>query len=305
MPGPRLTVAVISAGAVGTAVGEALERAGHSVTAVVARSGASRARAALRLPGARVTESAADAAADAELIVIAVPDPTIPEVVEAIAPHVGAGRIVVHVAGSRGRAVLDPLALAGALTIAAHPAMTFAGVAEDTDRLAGCPWGVTVGDELSRTVAELLISELGGRAIPIPENHRPLYHAAMAHGSNHLGAVVADAVELLARAITVDAGHAPAPRTETADAADAGPDVAREQAAALLGPLLEASLDNALRWGPRGLTGPEVRDDARTVGKHLDVIGAEMPRAAAPYRALSRRIAEMRGSAEVLRRLAE
>ena len=291
MPGPRLTVAVISAGAVGTAVGEALERAGHSVTAVVARSGESRARAALRLPGARVTESAADAAADAELIVIAVPDPTIPEVVEAIAPHVGAGRIVVHVAGSRGRAVLDPLALAGALTIAAHPAMTFAGVAEDTDRLAGCPWGVTVGDELSRTVAELLISELGGRAIPIPENHRPLYHAAMAHGSNHLGAVVADAVELLARAITVDA-------------ADAGPDVAREQAAALLGPLLEASLDNALRWGPRGLTGPAVRDDAGTVGKHLDVIGAAMPRAAAPYRALSRRIAEMRGSAEVLRRLA-
>ena len=116
MPGPRLTVAVISAGAVGTAVGEALERAGHSVTAVVARSGASRARAALRLPGARVTESAADAAADAELVVIAVPDPTIPEVVEAIAPHVGAGRLGVQVAGSRGPAGPDPPTPAGART---------------------------------------------------------------------------------------------------------------------------------------------------------------------------------------------
>lgn len=305
MPGPRLTVGIISAGAVGTAVGEALARAGHAVTAVVARSGASRARAALRLPDARIVEDVTDAAADAELIIIAVPDPEIPGVVEALVPHVGPGRIIVHVAGSRGRAVLDPLALAGALTIAAHPAMTFAGVAEDTDRLNGCPWGVTVGDELSRTVAELLISELGGRAIPVPESHRALYHAAMAHGSNHLGAVVADAVELLARAITVDAGHAPAPRSETAadPDADAGPDVAREQAAALLGPLLEASLANALRWGPRGLTGPAARDDAATVGKHLDEIGGALPRAAAPYRALARRIAELRGSANVLRAL--
>lgn len=288
MPGaPRLTVAVISAGAVGTAVGEALARAGHAVTAAVARSDASRARAALRLPQARLTD-AESAARDAELIILAVPDPELPGVVEQIAPHVGPGRIIVHVAGSRGRAVLDPVALTGALTIAAHPAMTFAGSAEDTDRLAGCPWGVTVGDELSRTVAELLISELGGRAIPIPEASRPLYHAAMAHGSNHLGAVVADAVELLAGAIG-----------EGADA------TARDQAAALLGPLLEASLDNALKWGPRALTGPAARDDAGTVAKHLEVIGDELPHAAPAYRALSRRIAEMKGSTDVLRELGD
>lgn len=295
MPGaPRLTVAVISAGAVGTAVGEALARAGHAVTAAVARSDASRARAALRLPQARLAD-AESAARDAELIILAVPDPELPGVVEQIAPHVGPGRIIVHVAGSRGRAVLDPVALTGALTIAAHPAMTFAGSAEDTDRLAGCPWGVTVGDELSRTVAELLISELGGRAIPIPEASRPLYHAAMAHGSNHLGAVVADAVELLARAIS-DGGD---------PAASHSPGAAREQAAALLGPLLEASLDNALKWGPRALTGPAARDDAGTVAKHLEVIGGELPHAAPAYRALSRRIAEMKGSTDVLRELGD
>lgn len=295
MPGaPRLTVAVISAGAVGTAVGEALARAGHAVTAAVARSDASRARAALRLPQARLTD-AESAARDAELIILAVPDPELPGVVEQIAPHVGPGRIIVHVAGSRGRAVLDPVALTGALTIAAHPAMTFAGSAEDTDRLTGCPWGVTVGDELSRTVAELLISELGGRAIPIPEASRPLYHAAMAHGSNHLGAVVADAVELLAGAIS-DGGDPSATHS---------PGAARDQAAALLGPLLEASLDNALKWGPRALTGPAARDDAGTVAKHLGVIGEELPRATPAYRALARRIAEMKGSADVLRELGD
>lgn len=285
---PRLTVAVISAGAVGTAVGEALTRAGHSVTAVVARSDASRARAALRLPQARITD-AASAAADAELIILAVPDPQLPAVVDEIAPHVGEGRIVVHVAGSMGRAVLDPIALTGALTIAAHPAMTFVGAAGDTDRLAGCPWGVTVGDELAATVAELLISELGGRIVPVPESRRPLYHAAMAHGSNHVGAVVADAVTLISRAI--------------ADGGGAGADEARGQAEWLLRPLLEASLDNALRFGASGLTGPAARDDAATVAKHLRTIGEELPAAAPAYRAMARRIAEMKESAEVLREL--
>ena len=87
MPGaPRLTVAVISAGAVGTAVGEALARAGHAVTAAVARSEASRARAALRLPQARITD-VVSAARDAELIILAVPDPELPDVVEQIESH--------------------------------------------------------------------------------------------------------------------------------------------------------------------------------------------------------------------------
>lgn len=295
MPGPRLTVAVISAGAVGTAVGEALERAGHSVTAVVARSGASRARAALRLPGARVTESAADAAADAELIVIAVPDPTIPEVVEAIAPHVGAGRIVVHVAGSRGRAVLDPLALAGALTIAAHPAMTFAGVAEDTDRLAGCPWGVTVGDELSRTVAELLISELGGRAIPIPENHRPLYHAAMAHGSNHLVTLVSEALRILDHALADPGeGQSGVPVAENPDSA------------VLLRRILPATLAGVLDRRAAALTGPTARDDAATVLRHLDAlltVDAGGQPLAASYREAALRTARSVGSLNVERAL--
>ena len=50
----RLSVGVISAGRVGTALGSALERAGHVVTAVAAPSGPSRERAARRLPEATV-----------------------------------------------------------------------------------------------------------------------------------------------------------------------------------------------------------------------------------------------------------
>ncbi|APT91388.1 glycerol-3-phosphate dehydrogenase [Corynebacterium sphenisci DSM 44792] len=279
MAAPRLSVGVISAGAVGVAVGAALERVGHRVRAVVAPSAASATRARLRLPGARVGDIA-DVAGHAELILLAVPDPALPAVAEEVARHVGPGRIVVHVAGALGRAVLDPVALTGAMTIAAHPAMTFAGVAADVDRLAGCHWGVTVGDDLSRTVAELLIGELGGRAVLIPERSRTLYHAAMAHGANHLGAVVGDAVRILAEAV-----------------GDRGP------AVDLLAPLLSASLDNVLRYGDSALTGPAARDDAAAVAAHLRELERAVPGAAPGYATLARRIAQLRGCPEVLRLL--
>lgn len=280
---PRLTAGVISAGAVGTAVGEALERAGHSVTGVVARSAASAGRAKLRLPRARAG-TIAEVAADAELIILAVPDPVLFSVAAEVASHVGPGRIVMHVAGSMGRAVLDPIALTGALTIAAHPAMTFTGKPSDADRLNGCPWGVTAGDDVARTVAELLIGEIGGSVVPIPEASRTLYHAGMAHGANHLATVVADAVTVIATAI---AGGTPS----TTD---------RDDAAKLLRPLLEASLGNSLQWGSAALTGPAARDDVGAVAKHLHELEARLPRTTSAYAALARRAAELRGSTSVI-----
>lgn len=289
---PRLSVGIISAGKVGVALGEALQRCGHRVTHVVARSSESVTRAHLRLPSASIS-SVAETASACELIIIAVPDRAIAEVAEEVARYVGPGKIVLHTAGSLGRAVLDPVALAGALTIAAHPAMTFAGLADDADLLPGCPWGITVGDELAKTVSELLIGELGGRPVFINERHRSLYHAAMAHGSNGLGAVVVDAVEMLAATIGDDAA------AEDTDLAE----LRRGQAAELLRPLLEASLDNALKWGSRGLTGPVTRDDLGTVVKHEHEIEKAAPQMRGAYLALAERIAELRGATEVLRYL--
>lgn len=285
---PRLNVGIISAGKVGVAVGQALRTAGHNLIGIVARSDASIARAQLRLSEVPIVDGdgVAELADNANLIVIAVSDPAVADIAHQIAPHCAPGKIVMHTAGSLGRAVLDEVALTGALTIAAHPAMTFAGVEEDTLRLQGCPWGVTVGDELARTVAELLLGEIGGRPFFVAERQRTLYHAAMAHGSNSLGAVICDAVELLAATL--------------ADDGSASAELRHTQAAALLKPLVEASLENSLKWGPRALTGPVVRDDVGSVVKHEEAIGEALPAAQAPYDALAKRIAQLRGSAEVL-----
>jgi len=60
----------------------------------------------------------------------------------------------------------------------------------------------------------------------------------------------------------------------------------------LLGPLLSAALDNALRHGDRALTGPVARGDVGTLRTHLRVLAETEPAALPAYRALAERTAQ-------------
>jgi predicted short-subunit dehydrogenase-like oxidoreductase (DUF2520 family) len=60
----------------------------------------------------------------------------------------------------------------------------------------------------------------------------------------------------------------------------------------MLGPLLSASLDNALRLGDAALTGPVARGDAETVASHIDALRAAAPQALPAYLALARLTAD-------------
>lgn len=294
---PRLSVGVISAGAVGTAVAEALLRAGHHVHGVVARSAASRENARARLPGVAVHgDSASDIAevAQAALVVLAVPDPQLPEVIDQVARTVRAGQIVVHTAGALGCEVLQPVTDTGALPLALHPAMTFRGRPEDTDNLAGCAWGVTTDSETGTAVAELLVASMGGIAVPVAEEQRTVYHAAMAHGANHLVTQVVEAMRMLDHALSNDA---------TAAAED-------PRSALLLRRILPAVLTGALESRTAALTGPTARDDAATVLRHVAALeevggghGGEHGGLAASYRQDALRTARAVGSLNVERAL--
>jgi len=274
-PAPaRLAVGVVSAGRVGTALGQAWEAAGHLVVATSAISDASVRRAADRLPDAQLL-APDEVAARADLLVLAVPDDALAGLVGGLAAtgSVRPGQIVVHTAGARGVRVLDPLTGLGALPLALHPATTFLGRAEDTARLASCCFGITAADDAGWAVAEALVLEVGAEAVRIAEADRPTYHAALAHGANHLVTLVCDAVQAL-RAVT--ATEVPAER--------------------LLAPLLSAALDNALRHGDHALTGPVARGDVDAVAVHLRVLTEVDPDLGATYRALARRSAQ-RGQA--------
>ena len=294
----RLRVGIVSAGRVGTALGEALASAGHRVVALTARSPHSLGRAATRLPSARILELPG-VVAESQLLLIAVPDTELSDVVDQVAAaSPRPGTIVAHTAGAHGVAILDPLAELGLITLALHPAMTFVGTSDDTPRLASSCFGITAADEIGDAIAASLVLEMGGTPVRIAEADRTLYHAALAHGANNLIALISDSLAALDAAIAGPDGSGRA--TATVDGPDAG------VAARILGPLVRASLDNVLEMGPSALTGPVARDDADTVRRHLAALSA-LPdhHLVDGYRALSARAAAQSGAGAELRDLLE
>lgn len=275
----RLPVGVVSAGRVGAVLGAALARAGHTVTGVSAVSRESLRRAETLLPGVPVRPPD-EVVRDAGLVLLALPDDALPGTVRgfAAAGALRPGQIVVHTSGAFGVDVLAPAVEQGALPLALHPVMTFTGRAEDLDRVAACTFGVTAadGDEAAWNVGEALVVEMGAEPVRIAAAARPLYHTALAHGANHLVTLVAECADLL-RGSGVELPER------------------------LLGPLLSAALDNALRHGDRALTGPVARGDAGTVRKHVAVLAESAPQMLPAYRALAARTAARAQESGLLR----
>lgn len=243
----RLGVGIIGAGKVGAVLGAALRAAEHAVVGVSAVSEASRERAETLLPGVPILEIP-DIVERSELVLLAVPDDALGPLVEGLA-KLGAwqpGQLVAHTSGRHGVGILAPVRAAGAIPLAIHPAMTFTGMSLDLGRIMDCRFGVTA-DPAMLPIAQALVVEMGAEPVVIAEGDRVAYHAALAHGSNHLVTLVAQAAEILGR-IGVDE-----------------PD-------RLLGPLLRASLDNALAAGESALTGPVARGDVGTVAAHAEVL---------------------------------
>jgi predicted short-subunit dehydrogenase-like oxidoreductase (DUF2520 family) len=263
----ELGVGVVGAGRVGTALAAALRRAGHRVVAVSAVSATSRRRAETLLPGVPVRPPQ-EVVAGADLVLLTVPDDVLPGLVAGLAATGTelAGRLVMHASGRHGLAVLDPATRGGALPLALHPVMTFTGRPDDVDRLAGVSFGVTTPEQL-RPVAEVLVMEMGGEPVFIAEQDRDLYHAALAGAANHLVTLVVQAADLLRGAGVADPQR-------------------------MLGPLLGAALDNALRLGDAALTGPVARGDADTVAGHVAALRAAGPEALPAYLALARLTAD-------------
>ena len=257
-----LRVGVIGAGRVGAVLASALRSRGHQIVSVAGESDASLRRIHDLLPGVIVAKPTA-VARSCDVLVLTVPDDMLDNVVTQLAASgaLHAGQYVVHTSGSHGLKVLEPARRIGAHPVALHPAMTFTGTARDLDRLSECVFGVTAGPA-ERDWAEQVVGELGGDVMWVPEELRSLYHAGLAHGANHLVTLVTQAMELLSRA-------------------------GADDPAAILRPLLEAALDNALTDGDAALTGPIVRGDVNTVRAHLTEIAATAPDTLPSYVALA------------------
>lgn len=274
----RLGVGIVGAGRVGAVLGMVLRGAGHAVVGASGVSEASRDRIADLLPGVPVLD-VEQVVERAELLLLTVPDDALPGLVTGLAGlgRFTEGQLVVHTAGRFGVRVLEPARKAGAIPLAIHPAMTFSGTALDRARLNGAPFAVTAQED-ALPIAIALVVELGGEPVVVEEGARGRYHAALAHASNHLVTVVAQARTLLSRTGVDNPG-------------------------ALMAPLAQAALDGAVRMGDAALTGPVARGDRGTVAEHVTELSAPgvesdvLP----TYRALARATAERAARAGRLR----
>lgn len=266
----RLSVGILGAGKVGASVAASLRLAGHAVVGASGVSDGSVTRIDTMLPGVpRLDED--EVVRRSELVFLTVPDDAISELAEGLA-MLGAwrsGQIVAHCSGRLGLDALEAAAQAGAIPLAIHPAMTFTGTSLDLDRMVGATFAVTAPAAFL-PIAQALVVEMGGEPVVLEDAARPLYHAALVHGANHVVTLVAQAASLLAAAGVDDPGR-------------------------LLGPLIHASIDGALADAPgtvSTLTGPVVRGDAGTVAAHVAAL-ASRPEAAETYRAMATATADI------------
>ncbi|MCU1536330.1 MAG: putative oxidoreductase/dehydrogenase, Rossmann-like domain [Humibacillus sp.] len=258
----RFDVGVVGAGRVGAVLGAALARAGHRVTGVSAVSEASLERAATLLPGVPV-RPIPEVVSGAHLVVLAVPDDALADLVAGLSATgtFTPGQLVLHTSGAHGISVFESAVGSDIIPLALHPAMTFTGTALDLDRLQDCCFGVTTVD-LARPLGEALVIEMGGDPVWVAEDDRVTYHAALAHGANHLVTLVAQSLQLLGEAGVADPAR-------------------------VLEPLLSAALSNTLRVGDAALTGPVARGDAGTVAGHVAMLRRVAPDVRPTYLALA------------------
>jgi predicted short-subunit dehydrogenase-like oxidoreductase (DUF2520 family) len=178
-------------------------------------------------------------AADADAVLLCVPDQEIAAAASRIAP----GRLVGHCSGATG---LEVLGSHEAFSL--HPLMTVIG--RSTSFTGG---GAAVAGSTPQALAfaEQLARSLGMRAVRVDPEDRALYHAAASMASNFLVTLEA-AAERLAASTGVDR--------------------------ALLVPLVRASMENwAAVGGPEALSGPVVRGDEETVRRQRDAVAERAP----------------------------
>ncbi len=261
---PSVSLGVIGVGLAGGGVASALRAAGYEVVGVNARSTEAKERAEVMLPGVPLQE-ADDVARGSDLLSLAVPDDQIEKVAEELAEQgvLRPGQVVAHLWGGGGTEVLSAARAAGATPIALHPAMTFTGTSLDVARLQDCPVAYTA-DPLAAPIAQAIITSMGGKPFEVSEADRPLYHAALVHGANHLVTLVNEA------ALTLS-------------------DIGVSDPAEVMAPLTRTALNRALEEGWAGLTGPAARGNWSTIAGHLKALAArpELASVAQSYEAMA------------------
>lgn len=259
---PRL--GIIGTGRVGQTLGIAAYEAGYHLTAVYNHTPAS-ARALAARTKAKAVGKLPQVIAQADLVLIAVPDDTIAEIDKAGAQFWRAGMGVVHHSGLHPASVLEHAAAAGALIGTMHPLQSISDPHTGPERLTGAYFGLSGHPQLL-SILQTLVLELGGHPLTIPDEAKPRYHAAAVFASNYLVTCFAQAVQLF-NELGIDS----------------------DEAVQALLPLARGAVSNLQQPGlPDALTGPLSRGDVGTILTHQVALARHCPQRLPLYQALAR-----------------
>lgn len=241
------TIGVIGAGRLGLALAARLKEKGCSVAGITCAS-FEECRLAAKEAGVKPFADNAALAAESDVLFITVPDGMIAAVAaDILVKGVRGGAVMLHCSGALSVFALptDRRVLRGGF----HPLQSFADKNASFEKI----YIAVGGDPQALPIMLELCAVLGAKAISVPDTERPLYHAAACIVSNYL-------VSLLAAAEDIFSRWAQSPA----------------EARAAFWPLVMGTLSNFQNLGPeKALTGPIVRGDGETVGRHLQALPPE------------------------------
>lgn len=273
-PGETPLIGLVGAGAVGSALGVALTRAGWPITAVASRDPVRRERFRELVGGTRAFADVTPLLDEVELIILAIPDDAIGPLVAGIRLY--GGQALIHTSGALGAEVLEPAMAAGTQVGSFHPLVAFADLERAVAALHGATIAVEGDDQLVGLLGDMAVA-IGGRPVRLLPGTKAAYHAAAVLAAGGFVALL-DAIAELGRVTGLD---------------EAG-------SLAVYGPLIEQTLGNARALGIRAaLTGPMTRGDLGTLRAHMAELEAHAPDVLPLYRAAAEReiaLAQARGA---------
>ena len=273
-PGEPPVIGIVGAGAVGTALGVALSRAGWPIHAVASRDQGRREHFRSLVEVNRAFIDPEPLVEEVELIILAVPD-------DVVAPLAGtlrmySGQAMIHTSGALGADALAGAMAAGTQIGSFHPLVSFADTERAVEALRGATIVLEADDQLAAMLAAMA-EAMGATPVRLAPGAKPAYHAAAVLAAGGFVALL-DAIAELGRVAGLD---------------EAG-------SLAVYGRLIEGTLGNARALGiAAALTGPITRGDLGTLRANLDAVQTIARGALDLYVAAARReiaLAEDRGS---------
>lgn len=225
------------------------------------------AREATQFIGAGTPLSAMHEFEPAPVWMIATPDAAIGTVAKQLVRcnWIRQGDVVFHLSGALSSKELADCQLVGASVASVHPVQNFTDPEVSVGQFAGT-WCALEGDSAATRLLRQAVEAIGGQLIAIAPHQKTLYHAGAVMACNYLVALLDVSLDILRTA-----------------------GVSREQGAALLTPILRATVDNVLAQGvENAMTGPISRGDVEIVARHIAELERLGPESVSVYRELGR-----------------